>query len=147
MNKLKSLVLVGALTVLGTGVTPAQNLIVNGDFTANAAAFTAWPGYTTPWSPANPSGIIAWGNFFDTPVGVNGAGTVTSVFGPSDTGGRTFGFIQNGLGMLMQGLPAGYTPGMTYELSFDAAARDTDPNVSFRVQIGDATQIHVTTLV
>jgi hypothetical protein len=39
--------MIGALAVLAGGAvsTHAQNLIANGNFTANAAAFTVFPGY------------------------------------------------------------------------------------------------------
>jgi hypothetical protein len=126
--------------------TLAQNLLLNGDFTANAPSFVQWPGYTQPWNPGNPAVIDSWGDLFGTPVGINGAGTVTTVFGPVADGGRTYAFLQGGIGCLAQGLPGSYTPGMSYELSFDVAARAGEVGNAFRVQIGDASQIHVTTL-
>jgi hypothetical protein len=141
------LTIISALATLsGAAVSvSAQNLIVNGDFTANAAAFTVSPGYT---GGANPAAIANWGNLIPGNVGVNGAATpLGNIFGPVNSGGHTYAFLQGGVSALVQNLPGTYTPGTMYELSFDAAARSGNPSVSFRVQIGDVTQTHVTTQV
>ena len=140
-----SLAFTGILTLFGITAAPAQNLIVNGDFTANAAAFTAFPGYATPNSAVP---ISDWANGFAGGAGVNGGATgVGDIFGPANACGQTYAFIQGGVGVLMQGLPVTYAPNKAYQLSFDAAARSGNTDVAFRVQIGDATQIHVTTQV
>ena len=147
MKKNKYLAIISALAVLagGAGAAHAQNLVANGDFTANAAAFATSPGYT---GGANPAAITSWGNIIPGLVGVNGAATpLGNIFGPVNAGGHNYAFIQGGVVMLGQNLPVSYTPNKMYELSFDAAARNGNPSVSFRVQIGDATQTHVTTQV
>ena len=124
----------------------AQNLLLNGDFTANAAAFTTFPGNTSLGS--NPAGITDWYQIVGGgPVGVNGAGVgFSGPFGPTADGGLTYAFIQSGVNGLAQNLTS-LTLDSTYELSFDAAARASNPSVSFRVQIGDAVVTYVTTQV
>ena len=152
MKAKRLLAVIGSLTVFANGFGSAhgQNLILNGDFTANAAAFTTFPGVT---GGANPAAITDWGNILGTAVGVNGAAVVfappggENVFGPVNAGGQNFAFLQGGVGMLGQNLPTAYTSNKMYQLSFDAAARAGNASVFFRVQIGDATQIHVTTQV
>ena len=122
-----------------------QNLILNGDFMANAAAFTTYPGY------ALPSGTVAitnWVNALGGLVGLNGPATGAAVgnpFSPTNAGLRTFAFIQGGSTVLTQGLPATYTTNATYQFSFDVAARAGNTNVTFRVQIGDNSVVHVGT--
>ena len=122
-----------------------QNLILNGNFTANAAAFTTYPGY------ALPSGTVAitnWVNALGGLVGLNGPATGAAVgnpFSPTNAGLRTFAFIQGGSTVLTQGLPATYTTNATYQFSFDVAARAGNTNVTFRVQIGDNSVVHVGT--
>ena len=55
-----------------------QNLVVNGDFSANAAGYTNWPSYVgsiTPGNPLNPASWTVTGG-----GGINGLDAVTSVF-------------------------------------------------------------------
>jgi len=124
----------------------AQNLLLNGDFTANASSFTTFPGNVSLGS--NPAGITDWYQIIGGgPVGVNGAGVgFSGPFGPTADGGLTYAFIQSGVNGLAQNL-VGFAPSTAYQLSFDAAARAGNNNVSFRVQIGDATQTDFTTQV
>jgi hypothetical protein len=146
MKKLKTLALAGVLTLIGVGATPAQNLILNGDFTANAAAFAAWPGGIN--YAGNPAAITDWGNPLDGQVGLNGMATGASdVFGPVNPAGQTYAFLQGGATafVLDQGLPAAYTTNATYQFSFDVAARAGNSSVTFRAQIGDNSVVHVTT--
>jgi hypothetical protein len=135
---LNSLILAGLLTMVGVAPASAQNLIVNGDFTANAAGFTNWPGYLLTWSAGNPADITGWLDYTGTPMGLNGAATTaSSVFGPTVPGGHTFAFLQ-GPGLLGQFLPlSSYTPSTMYKLEFDAAGRAGEANVVFAVQIGE----------
>jgi hypothetical protein len=124
----------GSLTVA------AQEQVVNGNFTANAAQFTTWPGYVG--SGANPANITGWTEVVDLSggIGVNGAGTVTSVFGPANSGGLTFAFIQSAdTKGLAQNLP-GLAPNTSYTLAFQAAGRSQpgESNDTFRVQLGES---------
>ena len=137
--------MIGALAVLvgGAGATHAQNVIANGNFTANAAAFTVWPGYLGGGG-VNPADITSWGGSGGR--GVNGAGTVTDVFGPLNAGGRTYAFIQ-GVGQLTQDLPGTYAPSTVYQLNFEAAGRGGYASPSFEVLIDDGAQQHFTTQV
>jgi hypothetical protein len=123
--------------VTGTlGVGPT-NLIVNGDFMANALAFTAWPGYT---GGANPASITGWSNINGGNAGVNGPLTsVGDPFGPTSTGGRTYAFIQHGVNGLAQNLPL--TSNATYQLDYDVAARAGN-TTRYQVEIRDATQTY-----
>ena len=122
-----------------------QNLIQNGDFLANAAAFTTWPGY------APPNGTVAitnWVNSYNTGVGLNGAGTggaVGNPFGPVTNAGYNYAFVQGGLGALTQNLPTAYTTNAVYQFSFDAAARAGNSSVTFRAEIADNSVTHMTT--
>lgn len=116
------------VAVFAGAVEPAHaaNLIVNGDFTANAAAFTVYPGYLNVLSPGNPVSITGWTDDAGaSAVGVNGAGTGLAVgnpFGPTDPGGRTYGFCSWNTVSLSQPLTT-LTANTTYRLDFDVAAR------------------------
>ena len=95
-NKLDGLLtIIGAMAVLagGVGASHAQNLIVNGDFTANASEFTTWPGYT---GGANAASITNSGQALGAGYGVNGAAVAFagSPFGPTDAGGLAYAFMQ-----------------------------------------------------
>ena len=129
--------------------TTNLNIIGNGDFTANAAGYTVWPGYNQDGlSGHNPAGITDWVNASGAGKGVNGAAVsfAGSPFGPTTTGGRTYALLQ-GAGTLTQYLPITYAPGKAYQLNFDAAARAGEFSIPFQVQIGDASQTHFTTQV
>ena len=123
-------------------LTPGTNLIVNGNFTANAVAFTNLPGYTSPWSSGNPSAITGWSNLSNSLVGVNGIATSAGdAFGPTSTGGRTYAFIQGSVNGLAQNLAL--TANTTYQLDFEVAARvGNTPN--YQVLLGDGTQVFFT---
>ena len=142
--------LIGILTLVSivTGAAPAlaQNLIANGNFTANAGSFT---GNNGGLGFPNPTAITSWtagaGN-----IGINGPATsVGTPFGPATPGTYNFSFIQWGsaASSLSQTLAGAYTPNTRYELSFDAAGFRWGPSKAFRVQIGDNTQVHFTTQV
>ncbi len=144
----KAKVVASSCLLAAAGATQAQNLILNGDFSANAAGFVTFPGYIG--SGSNPANITDWGSAFPAAlVGVNGSATVTTVFGPTtQTGYSSYGFIQGAVGALTQGLPSLVT-NTTYLLSFDVAGRGGvgQSNELYRVQIGDSTQTYVTTQV
>jgi len=148
MEKLKTLALVGVLTLVGAVTAHAQNLIANGDFTANAAGFTYNVGILGEGG-VNPLTITSWtagaGN-----IGLNGpaTGVVGAPYEPlNGPGGYTFAFIHWGstASTLSQTLSGAYTPNTQYELSFDAAGFRWLPSTAFRVSIGDNTTTHVTT--
>ncbi len=132
-----------ALALLAQAAT-AQNLVVNGGFTSNAASFATWPGYVG--SGSNPTNVPGWTQVAGSAggYGVNGAGTVTGVFGPVNSGGYTFLFIQNSGKTLAQELPA-LAANTNYVVSFRAAARKqtSESNDTFAVQIGDDANVFV----
>lgn len=132
---IKSLALVGLLIVVGTASLQAD-LIVNGDFTANAAQFTTWPGYA---GGSNPTTISNWSSYLDASgIGLNGAGTTAgNAFGPTDTGGKTYAFIQGGGQAIYQYLA--FTPNTNYTLNIDIAGRagDAAPKFSVKFAGGD----------
>jgi hypothetical protein len=122
-------------------LAPAQNLVVNGNFTSNATSFVTWPGYVA--SGSNPTNVPGWTEVAGTGgYGVNGAGTVTSVFGPASTGGNTFLFIQGTGRELAQSLPT-LAAGTNYVLSFKAGSRNQtgETNDTFKVQVGDGSSV------
>ena len=134
----------GSITI--TVSPPAPNLIANGDFTANAAAFVGNNGIVG--SP-NAATIASWtagaGN-----IGINGPATsVGTPYGPANPGTYTFAFSSWGSASsgLSQTLSGDYTPGAKHELSFDAAQFRWAPSKAFRVSIFDNSQTHVTTQV
>jgi hypothetical protein len=124
---------------------PAPNLIGNGDFTANAVAFTNWPGYAGLSGPGNPTSITKWSNINGGGWGVNGAAVSFAPphpFGPTNAGGRTYAFIQGGVNGLRQNLTL--LPNTTYQLEYDVAARAGNA-VNYLIQIGDDVQAYLTT--
>jgi hypothetical protein len=133
MNLLTRLTLVAVLTAVGTAGTQAQNLVANGDFTANAAGYTTFPGYN---GGANPATIASWTGYTDeSGKGLNGALTgFGNVFGPVNDGGYTYAFIQNP-GALYQFLPLAVST--TYTLDFDVAGRAGFDADTFAVKFGD----------
>ena len=118
-NLIKSLAFIGILTVVGSAHTHAQNLITNGAFTANAAAFTVSPGYTNGGNPVTISSWLILGS--SSGAGLNGAATgAGNTFGPTNPGGRTYAFVQYGGGLLGQYLTL--APNTKYRLDFEVAA-------------------------
>jgi hypothetical protein len=118
------------------------NLILNGDFSANAAAFSASPGYAG--SGSNPTDITNWTNINGGSAGVNGAGVSfapVNPFGPTNAGTRTYAFIQGGTNGLRQSVPL--MPNTMYLLEYDLAARAGDA-VNSLVRVGDNTQTYFT---
>ncbi len=142
MNKLKTLALVGALTAVGTFYSHAQNLVADGDFTANASAFVTAPGLinvpTGSW-PNNPAAIAGWtvSPYGGTDIGVNGtgAGSGYNVFGPYYDGGHTYAFVKTSGSAIYQFVAL--SPNTTYALEFDAAGRPSGDASTFSVRFGD----------
>ncbi|MGC9261057.1 MAG: glycoside hydrolase family 3 C-terminal domain-containing protein [Phycisphaerae bacterium] len=123
----------------------AENLIANGDFSANSLLYTHLPGYSTAPNPAAPadwksaSNPLVGINGYDTQlrpasgsprvggVGgiVNGASTPLMPFAPDRiTGVRDFAFLQSAGTTLSQTVVT--APGKAYVLSYAAAARGSD---------------------
>ncbi|MGC8625106.1 MAG: DUF642 domain-containing protein [Phycisphaerae bacterium] len=119
------------LTMLAVGTAQA-NMIKNGNFSANAAAYTTSPGY--PNSP-NPAAPTDWTVAYVSGTGINGPdtgfyATNGAPFAPSSTAGvRDFAF--------MSGPPTNYpqsflsqtvatTAGQAYTLTYEAAGRTGD---------------------
>ena len=140
MKKNRLLTIISALAVLagGVGTMHAQNKVTNGTFTANAAAFTVWAGGVgnTDGSATNPP-IASWSTYpAEDGKGLNGAGTsLGNIFGPADTGGRTFAFVQNGSNAIYQVLSL--ATNTSYSLSIDIAGRSGDAAPTFAVKMGD----------
>ena len=127
------------------------NLIANGDFSANAAAYTANPGYDGNGNPPAPTGWTVGPG--QNTVGVNGSNTEFykdatnggAPFAPVSTVGiRDFVFLQN------RGIFASQTVatvvGQTYTLTYDAAERINDTSALLKVVlINTATGRRITT--
>jgi hypothetical protein len=134
-----------ALSVVGSA---SASLITNGDFSANAIAFTGWPGYIN-WNAAdNGSGqsfgtginptISGWTHNGSGGTGVNGTDTLSDfpgpslspivAFGPSAQQAnpdRNWAFLQGSGAAISQSINV--TPGVEYTLSFEAAGRSGNP--------------------
>jgi autotransporter-associated beta strand protein len=142
VSKFGWMAIILALLVIPLSAT-AQNLVTNGNFTANAALFTTFPGYAG--SGGNPAAIPNWTLMSGLNYGVNGTGTASTVFGPVNSGGNTYVFLQNAPIELAQTLP-GLVPNTTYTVSLQAAGRyqATESNDLFQVQIGDTSTVYFT---
>ena len=104
------------LGALGTGPARAQNLVTNGDFSVNAAAFVSGNGYFS--EGANPASASNWTT---TGSGINGTATTTSnAFAPATNVPR-FLFMQ---GDQTASQAISTVNGTDYLFSFDAAARN-----------------------
>jgi len=131
--------LIALAIVLSSIGSASANLITNGDFSANASAFTGWPGYAS-WTSifdgqANPA-ISGWSTNGSFGMGLNGILTSSTfgtpgpivAFGPSvqqATPDRNWAFIQGAGGAILQVINV--TPGVEYTVSFEAAGRAGDP--------------------
>ena len=137
------------ISVLATNpvvVVAATNLIANGDFTANAAAFTTPNGAL---GAPNPTTITNWTAGAGL-IGLNGpATTAGTAYGPATPGANNFAFIVWGSASssLSQTLTSDYVPNTRYQLDFDAAPFRWSPSLAFRVQIADSSATHFTTQV
>ena len=122
-----------------TTLPPGSNVVSNGNFTASASSFTNWPGVIN--QPGNQAAIAGWSTVNGGGVGVNGTGTtVGDPYGPANTSGYTYAFIQGGMNGLTQNLTL--QPNSVYQLDYDVAARAGETNDTYRVQTGDVTQTY-----
>ena len=130
-----------ALAMLATGNAHA-NLILNGNFSANAASYTVWPGYpngtATGSSNINPAAPTDWTLPYVSGIGINGPdtgfyATQGAPFAPSSTAGVS-DFV------FMNGPPTGYpqsfisqtvatVPGQAYTLTYEAAGTAGDTTI------------------
>ena len=135
---------VGAIAMFAVGNARA-NLILNGDFSANASSYTTYPGYSVSPNPSNPTdwtigGIIS---SLDN-AGINGTGPGFEPFAPSSSDMADMAFLQ-GQGTNISQIIA-TTAGQEYMLSYDAAARQgetSDVMNAIVMNEADSTQIAV----
>ena len=116
----------------------SANLIVNGDFSANAAQYINAPGYSTQPNPAAPA---YWNNRNNINAGINGRDTTTgNPFSPGNSSGvRDFSFLQSSGTAISQTVKT--YAGAAYTLSYDAGARGSDVpsnHDGLKVRIADA---------
>jgi len=131
--------LIAAAVALSVADSASANLIVNGDFSANASSFVGWPGYAS-WTSTfgggtNPA-ISGWGTNGSFGIGLNGKDTFGNyptpspivAFGPTDqqtTPTVNWAFLQGGGGAILQVINV--TPNVEYTASFLAAGRPGNP--------------------
>ena len=119
--------------------TASTSMITNGVFSANAAAYTASPGYSSEGAnPASPAGWISSGGGINGPdTGFYGSSGYQP-FAPTSTAGVSdFSFLQGKGALIAQ--TAATTPGQSYKLAFDAAARGDNPSAVLEVILTNAT--------
>jgi hypothetical protein len=123
-----------AVAVLFTAAISANaaNAVVNGDFSSNAALFTAFPGYV---GGANPAAIDNWTHAGGNNRGINGVG-ISTPFGPADQSAATYyALIQGTGGTLSQTITL--SANTAYDISFLAANRNGNASASGRVIVAD----------
>lgn len=143
MKRFACVLTVFAISGLAGAGSAQGALILNGDFSVNAASFTTFPGYLS--SGGNPTSISNW-NILGGNGGINGLDTLDAttltpitVFGPTDQSTvRDYVFIQ-GFGGFSQDISL--TPGQEYRVDFSAAARAGEISNLARVQIIDTAGI------
>ncbi len=124
-------VLAGVAFVLACPRAMAANAVANGDFSANAALFTTFPGYV---GGANPAVIANWTHAGN--CGINGTG-ISTPFGPASQAlANYYAFIQGAGGSLSQAIPL--LPNTTYFIGFLAANRASNATAAGRVRIADS---------
>ena len=120
-----------AALVLTATSADAANIVLNGDFSSNAASFTNFPGYV---GGSNPAAIDNWAKSGN--VGVNGVG-IHNPFGPADKSAATYyGFLQSPGTSLAQTV-TGLSANTTYYVSFVAAGRNGNTDTKGRVLLAD----------
>ncbi len=133
--------LMAAAAVSLTAGPASANLVLNGDFSADAGSYVTYPGYSIPTQiPANPTNPADW--TAANQVGVNGSGTsVGTPFAPgSITGVADFAFLQNA----SLNAPASIDQiistisGQMYTLSYVAAQRSFNSSATMEALVLDA---------
>jgi hypothetical protein len=153
MHKFKSIAIVGALTAGAVAAAHAQNLVANGDFTANASLFAydnvgIANGPNTP--SANPSTIPGWDLLYQTYgwyyYGINGpltGVTYPNYWGPATPGGLTYMFEYPGGANASQNLSL--AANTTYNLSYQVGASQWNPGAcTYGVTIADGAATYYT---
>jgi hypothetical protein len=136
---------VASLAMLSAGNAQA-NLILNGDFSANASSYTTFPGYSSSPNPSNPAD---WVVSAPANAGVNGPDTgfyasQGEPFAPASTTGVTdFAFMQGG--QIFQTVTT--TAGQAYTLTYDAGARSGTPSTLNTVAYDQVNSVAITTQV
>jgi len=144
---IKTLLIAAVVAVSSIGSASAS-VIVNGDFSANASSFVAWPGYVgidgnpaiTGWSSN-----VAFGSYGPGLNGINALGNYPSpnspivAFGPSaqqTSPDCNWAFLQGAGTALYQYITV--TPGVTYTANFKAAGRSglASPGSCYVVESG-----------
>ncbi len=139
------------MTTLVAG-TAQGNMVLNGDFSANASLYTSYPGDSTSPNPANPTdwnisytangatGGNAGINGPDTGFYSNpGTGNSPEPFAPTSTGVvRDFLFMQGASDMPSVSQTVATTAGQTYTLNYAGAARAGESSDVLDVVISDA---------
>jgi hypothetical protein len=132
----KAVVLAAPLAMLVGAQVANANLILNGDFSANASSFTTDNGYdnTGQSGNTNPLNPTDWTQILPGGPGVNGTDTKLNTFGPANPteldgvkGGIVdYAFLQN-FGGFEQTFSV--TAGTTYKITYDAAARNQSTSI------------------
>ena len=102
----------------------AAGPVKNGDFSANAAAYTAFPGYSASPNPTDPTGWTGTNGVNGPDTGFYKATTNNRPFAPthsSTRGIRDFAFVQGTGNYVSQDVTV--IPGQTYILTYYGAAR------------------------
>lgn len=134
------------------------NLILNGDFSANASSYTTWPGYSSatgnPTNPTDWTATYTLGNTTGGQSGINGtntgfysnppSGQSPEPFAPVSTAGITdFLFLQGGAvtggGLPIVSQTVATTAGQAYTLNYAGAARSGETADVLAVMVTDAT--------
>ncbi len=136
-----AIVALGCVSMANANTIAGANMITNGDFSANAAAYTVSPGTGRGGNPTAPTG---WAFSSGTYSGVNGPDTGFygsagyQPFAPTSTAGvRDFAFLQYGMMSITQTIST--TAGEPYTLSYAAAGRVGGTSTTMEVILTDAT--------
>jgi hypothetical protein len=121
-----------ATLALTASSVSAANIVLNGDFSSNAASFSTFPGYI---GGSNPAAIDNWTKIGGGQAGVNGSG-ISTPFGPSNKNGATYwSFLQNNTSAITQVV----TPSVntSYGIAYLAANRSSNAGAQGRVVLAD----------
>ena len=137
-SSLAAAALAAAGLTMSAASTASANVILNGDFSANAAAYTVYPGYSTSPNPSNPTDWLlpSPGN-----AGINGIDTGFAnqgePFAPTTSDMADMAFLQSQGTSISQTVTT--TAGQAYTLTYDAAARSGETADVLNVILTDAT--------
>lgn len=136
-----AIVAFGCISMANANTIVSANVVTNGDFSANAAAYTVSPGTGRGGNPTAPTG---WAFSSASYSGINGPDTGFygsagyQPFAPASTVGvGDFAFLQYGTMSITQTIST--TAGEPYTLSYAAAGRVDGPSTTMEVILTDAT--------